>query len=132
MVAEDIKNVERGTFANMLKGECDDETKKLFDEYFSHFVVPEEEGKCLKCGTVQGGLMAALLGGFTYDLQHGEGHCSKCHWPARANHYFKDKDGKAIGSMRMILQYHPDFVTKPATVSDKEWPSEEGNLDHQA
>ena len=104
--------IERATFANMLKGECDEDTRKIFEEYFSHFALPTVEGKCLKCGTVQGGLMAALLGGFTYGLVHGEGRCSKCNWPGRANHYFKDKDGKEIGSLRMILQYHPDFVNE--------------------
>jgi hypothetical protein len=121
--AQDVREheqnqVQRASFETMLKGECDADTQTIFDEYFSHFVVPNDEGKCFKCGTVQAGLMAALIGGFVYDLQHGEGHCSKCHWPARANHYFKDRNGKELGSMQMILQYHPDFVTKTARTSD--------------
>ena len=102
--------VVRLRFDDVLKGGCDEKTRSVIEEYLSHFAKPDDEGHCLKCGTVQGGLMAAILGGFTYGLVHGEGYCSKCHWPARANHYFKDADGKEIGYMTVILQYHPDFV----------------------
>jgi hypothetical protein len=80
-------------------------------EYFSMFAEPNEEGKCLKCGKVQGGMMAALLGGFEYGLQHGEGRCGSCGWPGRACHYPKTEDGKEIFSLQdFILQYHPSVV----------------------
>lgn len=92
------------------KGEDTTELRAAIEAYLKPFAKPNDEGKCLSCGTVQ--LMAALLGGFTYGLVHGEGYCSKCKWPGRANHYFKDKNGEDIGSMRMILQYHPDVVTE--------------------
>jgi hypothetical protein len=110
----EVKSVEHCRFEDLLKGDCDAETRQLIENYLEPFAKPADEGKCLKCGTVQGGLMAAILGGFTYGLQHGEGRCSKCHWPARANHYLKDKDGKGFGSMRIILQYHPDYVKEAA------------------
>jgi hypothetical protein len=104
--------IEHCTFEDLLKGDCPVEIRQAITDYLAAFAKPTEDGKCLKCGTVQGGLMAALIGGFQYGLVHGEGRCTKCDWPGRANHYFKDATGKEIGSLRVILQYHPDLVTE--------------------
>jgi len=90
----------------------DPNVQAAIDKYLAPFAVPAEEGKCLRCGSIQGGLMGAILGGFTYGIQHGEGWCSNCNWPARANHYIKDASGKTILTLRAILQYHPDVVVQ--------------------
>lgn len=96
------------------------------DAYFTPFAqVPiKDDGKlaelpCLKCGELLNGDFVGFLmdngGGFEWGLTHGEGHCKKCGWPARAYHFIKDKDGKELGSIRgLILQYHPDFVERRA------------------
>jgi hypothetical protein len=115
-----LADVKRCTFEDVLKGELDADMRRIFDDYFASFAKPTDDGSCIKCGLVQGGLMAAIMGGFEYGLAHGEGRCSKCGWPGRANHYFKDKDGKELGSLRIILQYHPDLVAEPKSVSEDE------------
>lgn len=92
-----------------VKREIDPTLRATLDSYLDKFAKPTENGECLKCGTVQG----EIMGAFIYGLAHGEGYCSVCKWPARANHYFKDAAGKDIGSMRVIMQYHPDFVSEP-------------------
>jgi hypothetical protein len=99
------------TFEDLFKGECDPDSRRIIEDYLRGFAQPNDEGKCIKCGKVQGGLMSLLLGGFEYGLVHGEGRCSGCGWPARANHYIKDAEGKTIMRFRIILQYHPDSVT---------------------
>ena len=83
------------------------EIKKI-NKYLSIFALPDKDGKCLKCGTVQDGLMAQLMGGFVYGFAHGEGGCSKCKWPARANHY----DVGLFKSFVAILQYHPKGIKR--------------------
>jgi len=101
------------------------ETVKTFDSYFECFAQPpmtvDADGKnnignmpCLKCGKDLLGLASFMLGGgFTWGLAHGEGFCVACKWPARAHHFIKDEDGKDVITLRnVILQYHPDFVTK--------------------
>lgn len=63
-------------------------------------------GKCLNCGTVQGGFAAMIFGGFTWGIAYGEGACSVCGWPGRAIH----RDIGIIKTMNIILQYHPDGI----------------------
>ena len=76
------------------------------DEYLSDFAQPNEDMKCLKCGTVQTGLAASLLGtGFQWGIQNGEGACSSCGWPGRGIHKIPN-----VGTLTMLLQYHPDVV----------------------
>lgn len=97
------------------------------DSYFAPFAQPagevdEYDGKwrvveghpCLKCDKPLSGLVSFLLGGgFTWGIAHGEGHCSACHWPARAHHFIKMADGSDAATIRnFVLQYHPDFVTE--------------------
>jgi hypothetical protein len=79
------------------------EDAATLDAYFRIFAKPDD-GKCLNCGLVQGGLIAALLGGFRWGLAHGEGFCSRCKYPARACHY----DIGPVKRFNAILQYHPD------------------------
>ena len=73
------------------------------NEYLKIFVAPDEEKRCICCDKLLGG----LLGTFEYGLAHGEGKCSECGYPARANHYVEIPD---LGEMSFvnILQYHPD------------------------
>lgn len=84
-------------------GELTPEDIQAMDAYFTRFVTPDDAGKCINCGLVQGGLVSALLGGFKWGLAHGEGYCSRCHYPARVIHR-----AGPITRMTMILQYHPD------------------------
>lgn len=85
-----------------------DATARL-NEYFAHFLAPDKDGKCVCCGTVQGGIVSALIGGgFTYDITHGEGHCATCGYPARTHHYIAD----VADLTGIILQYHPGGFAK--------------------
>lgn len=77
------------------------------DLYCNAFVVPD--GKCICCGEYLTGGRSLLnfLGTFTWGIAHGEGHCGKCHYPARAIHRI---DG--VGTLSgVILQYHPSQLT---------------------
>ncbi len=81
-------------------------------EYFHTFATPtkgKHGAECPNCGSAIGG----MFGSFEWGLVHGEGRCSICHWPMRAYHFIKDKDGKDVATIRnLVLPYHPDFVTK--------------------
>lgn len=103
------------------------ETVRALDSYFSPFAqfpfVLSPDGKadiqhghpCLRCGTpLLASLVGQLLGdGFEWGLAHGEGHCRKCGWPARAYHHVCTADGELLVSIRyVILQYHPRVVKK--------------------
>lgn len=81
-------------------------------EYFHAFATPtrgEHGDECINCGCAIGG----MLGSFEWGLVHGEGRCSVCHWPMRAHHFMKDKDGGDLATLRNLpLPYHPDFVSK--------------------
>lgn len=80
----------------------------ILDEYLKSFTLPSDlntpkpRRPCLKCGS--------LYAGFTWSIQHGEGHCSECGWPARAYHFITDETG-AECRLVMTLQYHPIAVT---------------------
>lgn len=79
---------------------------QAIDQYLAIFAQPTPEMKCLKCGTPQTGLMAAmLLNGFQWGLVNGEGACATCDWPGRGIHRIPE-----IGTLNMVLQYHPDCV----------------------
>jgi len=81
-------------------------TLEALDKYLGAFAQPTEDMKCLKCGTVQTGFAAQMLGsGFQWGLRNGEGACATCGWPARGFHNIPD-----VGTLNMVLQYHPDFV----------------------
>lgn len=99
------------------------------DSYFATFAQPElvvgDDGEktcgnrpCIECGEpLAGGLLGFLTseGGFEWGLVHGEGHCRKCRWPARAHHFVKDEQGEEILSLtNVVLQYHPDHVKRPS------------------
>lgn len=95
-------------------GELPAAEQAALDAYFTGFAKPVEGGKCISCGSVQGGLMAAVLGGgFEYGIAHGEGRCSGCNWPGRANHYIKTPDGHQFLRFNTILQYHSDSLQIP-------------------
>lgn len=76
------------------------------DEYLADFV-KTDNGRCICCGASIGG----VFGSFTYGYAHGEGFCSKCSYPCRANHYIKDDNGKEILKFEAILQYHPSGLS---------------------
>jgi hypothetical protein len=92
------------------EGTVPEKDAEALDAYFIHFVY-DPDTKCIKCGGVQGtepGIMGALKPGlFRYGIQHGEGQCVKCGWPARALHY----NVGPLKTLELILQYHPDVVT---------------------
>lgn len=72
-----------------------------FDEYMEIFLPP---GPCINCGLAQGD----FLGYFTWGIQHGEGYCSNCGYPARAYHYIKDEQFPLNKNpLNIVLQYHP-------------------------
>jgi hypothetical protein len=105
------------------KPETSVEIISSLDEYFRHFVqvlIEVEDGKrtiksqnCIKCDEILTGFMALFgKGGFQWGIAHGEGICAKCHWPSRAHHLVRNKDGEEFLTLRnFVLQYHPDFVT---------------------
>lgn len=74
--------------------------------YLSIFAKPERDEQnyqlCLCCGE----RLSGILGTFRYLIVHGEGECSECGWPARANHY----DFGPVKAFEGVLQYHPDEV----------------------
>ena len=98
----------------------DDSPQELVDRldaYFEPFAQPPLEERdigmirshnCLNCGEPQLGL---LFGRFQWGLVHGEGICGECGWPARLYHNPKDDEGELF-SLSLLLQYHPNFVTK--------------------
>ncbi len=105
------------------------------NEYLSIFAAPimvpqystipdsEKVMGCLHCGAPLTGMFAGLLsrGGFTWGLAHGEGHCAACHWPARAYHSAKNKDGSELFTLRpFVLQYLPDFEAEKNAASASE------------
>lgn len=80
---------------------------------FAH--VPSDGGNfasdgqpCLGCGE----RLAGMLGTFRYGIRHGEGHCAKCGYPSRRDHYIRDDDGELLLELHLIFQYHPDLVKK--------------------
>jgi len=71
--------------------ELTDVDKKNLDQYFSSFAALS--GHCPGCkGEFSGSLLATIgIGvGIEWGLMHGEGSCSKCGYPYRANHKIKD------------------------------------------
>lgn len=87
-------------------------------EYLKEFVPPSN---CICCGSRLGAkdVVDAFIGGadgpptFKWGIQHGEGTCSKCGYPARAMHYIgKTENEPEIMTIRnYILQYHPSTLT---------------------
>lgn len=62
--------------------------------------------KCINCDHA----LTGLFGSFEYGIRHGEGACSKCGYPGRANHYIKH-EGFNMTFIR-ILQYHPSQLER--------------------
>lgn len=86
------------------------------NKYMDAFT-PMVDGKCICCGGVQGvnpkdpaSMIRTMMSGvqFVYGLAHGEGYCSKCGWPGRANHYIGD-----WCRFNIIMQYHPESLLLP-------------------
>jgi hypothetical protein len=90
------------------EGEIAPDESAAMTTYFSRFVPPQKDGGCVGCGerlTGSSDVSAFLLGAtFTWGIQHGEGHCLACGYPARGIHY----DVGPIKQVRLVLQYHPD------------------------
>lgn len=86
------------------------------DAYLSRFVKYAPKCPCVNCGNNQSdGLITALMGGFTWGLIHGEGHCEFCGWPARAYHVIPAPDGgEPIAKFNLVLQYHPEALKAKA------------------
>lgn len=102
------------------------------DTYFSCFVPwqKDEAGRqvCVGCRRMlRGGIDGFLLGGapdsatMEWSLTHGECHCSKCGWPARAYHFdIGLKDDPIIKRMSLTLQYHPDTIRPAPSAPESE------------
>lgn len=98
---------------------------QALDSYLSAFAKPESKNGhalCIGCGAkMLGGIDGYLLGGadgnatWEWSLAHGECHCSRCGYPARALHY--DIGGKGedalIRRLSLTLQYHPAERSDP-------------------
>jgi hypothetical protein len=121
----EVSPVERLNWRTLMSATDDTPKSTLdaLDAYFAPFAQPLMDGRkikdnhpCLKCGKPLTGLASMFLGGgFAWGIAHGEGHCSACHWPARAHHFIKADDGSNFATIRhFVLQYHPDFVKKEA------------------
>lgn len=107
------------------KEDCGRDFIAALDKHFSMYAaipLTKKEGEktvigdipCIQCGDIQNsGLMGAVMGtGFEWGLQHGEGRCKGCGWPATLYHFVRDKNGKEVLTLRgFLLQYHPDNVT---------------------
>lgn len=100
------------------------EDQAKLDAYLGMFAKPEaEDGHplCIGCGSkMRGGIDGFLLGGapgcatWEWSLAHGECHCSKCGYPARAYHYDigGEGDDALIKRLNLTLQVHPDNVER--------------------
>lgn len=93
-------------------------TWKALRKYFRIFAdVPIEDNsniisggsRCLGCDSILGG----FLGTFRYGIAYGEGACSKCGYPCRAQHHIQDEHGEDLMHIGpAVLQYHPDELTE--------------------
>jgi hypothetical protein len=107
----------RATDVADIKEQGEEATKAMaiLDDYLKIFVKPDEHGKCICCGARQGAknIVDAMLEGaaFKWGLAHGEGFCSRCHYPARAYHFLKLDDSGEESRLCIILQYHPDGLS---------------------
>jgi len=72
---------------------------------------------CLNCGKTLDG----ACGSFRWGIMSGEGTCSNCRWPARAQHWPLYEGKQIFGqALEVILQYHPDYVITCKTVETTE------------
>ena len=84
-------------------GSLADEVVAEADAYFAEFTPGPD---CPKCGAT----LVGWLGSFTWGIANGEGHCSKCHYPARALHR-----KSPFSYLSVILPYHPDSLSLQET-----------------
>jgi len=113
----DVRHADVGDLGIEFTPETAADLRETLEGYVKAFAKPvrREAGNdlvgqhlCLKCGESLDGF---LIGTFEWGLAHGEGHCSKCGWPARAYHFIKHNgEDLFTGPLRRILQYHPDVV----------------------
>lgn len=62
---------------------------------------------CLNCGQA----LTGLFGSFEYTIRHGEGACSVCGYPGRADHYI-EHEGFKLAIRKRVLQYHPSELKR--------------------
>ena len=90
-------------------GEIAEADQAALADYFAHFLPPRED--CAGCGSklVSRDIIDVAIGTATFEwgLVNGEGHCSRCRWPARAYH----RDVGPIKFLNCILQYHPNELS---------------------
>ena len=98
------KHCDLASIGYSVEGDDADRIEAVFNLYLIDFIAPCD---CILCGKQLGGLM----GTFTWGLVHGEGFCGNCKWPARGKHIIADTDGSELGTLNMILQYHPKLIT---------------------
>jgi len=79
------------------------------NEYLKDFCSSKD---CPRCGlALRGkGILHAILGGFTWGLANGEGHCTGCNYPCRAYH----RNVGPLEFFEFVLAYHPSALSEPA------------------
>lgn len=107
--------------------------QRTLDAYLSAFAHPESKdghALCIGCGaSMRGGIDGYLLGGadgnatWEWSLAHGECHCSRCGYPARALHYDIGGTGEdaLIRKLTLTLQYHPEPRHQAGGLVVSEW-----------
>lgn len=87
-----------------------------WDAYFSQFA-KLIDGRCLCCGTsLRCALGMGIFGGFEWGFVHGEGHCSRCHYPMRGHHQVAE-----LGTIRnLFLPYHPSTLAVSALAEEED------------
>lgn len=89
------------------------ELRAAIDKQFHCFIPPQKE--CLGCGDILASAdpaEALMRATFVYGLAYGEGSCSRCGYPARANH--RPPSGEDGLRCNRVLQYHPDELEELA------------------
>ena len=79
--------------------------------HLSHYAAPKKDAEgnnrpgqpCVACDATHS---------FTWGIAHGQGHCTRCGWPATLYHFIHDKDGNEVMAIRgLLLWAHPDDIT---------------------
>lgn len=103
-----VPHAEWADLAIALHGAADpaasQELRADLNTYAARYAKPESNNRnCLACDE--------CMAGFEWGLQHGEGHCRQCGWPATLYHFIKDRNGTDLTVIRgIMLQYHPSAL----------------------
>ena len=79
------------------------------EAYLQHFVVPQDDGACLRCHRELS---------VRWKLAHGEAACTWCGYPCRSYHYLKLGSDTEERRYITTLQYHPRLERRLKTVRE--------------